>query len=103
MPVVFLGIVEYKGVSKKSGNPYQMMELHFADFATNTKRSDLGFAQGLVGKTMPISPEAIDKFKDLPHLTAVNLEFEADPDRDYQTTRVCGYSLPPKPVAAKQA
>lgn len=103
MPVVFLGIVEYKGIGKTSGKPYNMIELHYADFSSTIKRTDLSFHQGLVGKTMPLSSEAIPKFKDLEHLTAINLDLEPDPDRDYKTTRVCGYTLPPKPVAAKQA
>lgn len=105
MPVVFLGIVEYAGVSSKSGKPYHMVELHYADFTSTIKRNDLGYHQGLLGKTLPMSVEAIDKFKDLPHLTAVNLDLEPDPERDNKTTRVSGYTLAQtvKTVAAKQA
>lgn len=99
MPVVFLGIVEYSGTSKKTNKPYEMREVHFADFTSTIKRADLGFHQGLVGKTLPISAEAIAKFKDLKHLTAINLELEPDPERDYQTTRVCGFSVAPVPTA----
>lgn len=92
MPVIYLGFVEYSGTSKKTNKPYQMRELHFADLASNSKRSDVTGHLGMLGKTMPIAPEAVDKFKDLKPLTAIELVLEADPERDFQTTRVSGYS-----------
>ncbi|MCY1279456.1 CTX phage RstB protein [compost metagenome] len=97
MPFIYLGITRYAGTSKKSGSAYDIAVVHYADDASNTSRPDRKQALGLEGKTIAISPDAINQFQRLEPLTVVNFEFEPDP-RNMERNRVCGFKPVPKAV-----
>ncbi|MEL7559318.1 hypothetical protein [Stutzerimonas chloritidismutans] len=98
MPYVYLGCTRDAGTSKKTGNAYDISVVHFAQDASQSTRPDRKKSFGLEPQNLPIAPEAMDEFRDIKPLTAVNFDFEPDP-RNMQRNRICGV----KPVAPKLA
>lgn len=100
MPFVFLGLTRDAGTSSKTQKPYDIAQVHFAIDAAASTRKDRQQAFGLEGTTLPVAPEAIEKFRNVEPLTAVNFEFEPDPG-NLQRNRIVG--VRPVPAAVKQA
>lgn len=100
MPFVFLGVTRDAGTSKKTGNAYDITQVHFAVDATASKRPDRKGAAGLEPQALALAPEAFAALAKIEPLTAVNFEFEPDPS-NLQRNRVVG--VRPVPAAIKQA
>lgn len=92
MPYVFLGVTRDAGTSKKTGNKYDILVVHFAVDATQNQRPDRAFSHGLEPQQLPVSPEALGQLQQIPALSPVNFEFEPDP-RNMRNNRVCGARL----------
>ncbi len=100
MPFVFLGVTRDAGTSKKTGNAYDITQVHFAVDATASKRPDRKGAAGLEPQALALAPEAFAALAKIEPLTAVNFEFEPDPS-NLQRNRVVG--VKPVPAAVRQA
>ncbi|CAB5539096.1 hypothetical protein [Stutzerimonas stutzeri] len=98
MPYVYLGITRDAGTSKKTGNAYDILVVHYAQDASQSQRPDRKSALGLEPQNLPIAPEAVAHFQRIEPLSVVNFEYEPDP-RNMQRNRVCG--VRPVPAASK--
>lgn len=102
MPFVYLGLTRDAGTSKKTNNAYDIMQVHFAQDASMSTRPDRKIGMGLEPQNLPVAQEAIQKFKDLEPMSAINFELQPDP-RNMQRNIVVGYKLVNGPKLAATA
>lgn len=101
MPYMYLGITRDAGTSKKTGNAYDIVQVHYADFGTNSGRPDRKQSIGLEAKTMACSQDCFETFKNVQPGSSVNFEFEPDP-RNMQRNIIVGCKPVQKPQAVGQ-